>query len=96
MRDPWRCDNLVKNMLTQSFEEPTPGRKIVGKLALFEKFWSSANEKTRPGEDNMKKGRKECPTNHIVWINFVYDNIMYWDLCSQRFAQESYSHIHTT
>jgi len=64
-RGPGRCSNVVKNMLKQIFEGPTPG-KLLGKLDPFEKFWSSGKEEARPGGDIVKKGRKLSPTKQIV------------------------------
>jgi len=45
---------------------------LLEKLAPFEKLRSSGKEEAKPEEGTMKKRKKNCPANHVVWIDLVY------------------------
>jgi len=42
---------------------------LTGKLAPFQKFWSSRKEEARTGWRHIDGGHKRPIENHVVWMN---------------------------
>ena len=67
----------MENMLTHLVQAQTPGKKLLGKIAPFEKFQSAVKDEAGSGGGTMKKepkraekSRKEFPANHIaIWFD---------------------------